>query len=60
MLSRCRRWYLRNANYETLVQLGVPDSEVEGGFRAESAYAPYMDVLASAVGPKVSFIRTTL
>ncbi|KAJ6592108.1 hypothetical protein DFH09DRAFT_1306022 [Mycena vulgaris] len=52
MLSRCRRWYLRNANYETLVQLAVPDSKAEGGFREESAYAPYMDVLASAVGPK--------
>ncbi|KAJ7348554.1 hypothetical protein DFH08DRAFT_808284 [Mycena albidolilacea] len=40
------------AERETLVQLAVPDSKVEGGFCAESAYAPYMDVLASAVGPK--------
>jgi hypothetical protein len=49
----CHRWYMLNANYETLVQLAVPDSSVVGCFREESAYAPYMDVLANAAGPKV-------
>ncbi|KAJ7715325.1 hypothetical protein B0H16DRAFT_507734 [Mycena metata] len=48
----CHRWYMMNANYETLVQLAVPDSSAVGGFREESAYAPYMDVLANAAGPK--------
>ncbi|KAJ7037309.1 hypothetical protein C8F04DRAFT_1331776 [Mycena alexandri] len=48
----CHRWYMLNANYETLVQLAVPDSSAVGGFREESAYAPYMDVLANAAGPK--------
>jgi hypothetical protein len=39
------------------MQLAVPDAEAEGGFHEESAYAPYIDVLRSAVGPKVrSFI----
>jgi hypothetical protein len=40
-----------------MIQLAVPNEEAEGGFREESAYAPYIDVLSSAVGPKVrSFI----
>ncbi|KAJ7119311.1 hypothetical protein C8R43DRAFT_1077079 [Mycena crocata] len=51
-LRYCRRWYMTHANYETLVQLIVPDLAAEGGLREESVYAPYMDVLASAVGPK--------
>ncbi|KAJ6535279.1 hypothetical protein DFH09DRAFT_1404717 [Mycena vulgaris] len=34
------------------VSLAVPDPEAEGGFRDEFAYAPYMDVLPIAAGPK--------
>jgi hypothetical protein len=40
-----------------MLQLLVPDpdSAVKGGdgFREESAYAPYMNVLPHAIGPKV-------
>ncbi|KAJ7138375.1 hypothetical protein C8R44DRAFT_848188 [Mycena epipterygia] len=48
----CWKKYLRNGNWETMVQLMVPDSEAAGGFREENAYTPYMDVLRSAAGPK--------
>ncbi|KAJ7138370.1 hypothetical protein C8R44DRAFT_848186 [Mycena epipterygia] len=48
----CWKKYLRNGNWETMVQLMVPDSEAVGGFREEIAYTPYMDVLRSAAGPK--------
>ncbi|KAJ7922286.1 hypothetical protein B0H13DRAFT_2411001 [Mycena leptocephala] len=52
----CNKAYLHNINHETMLQLLVPnsDSTVEGGdgFREESAYAPYMNVLPHAIGPK--------
>ncbi|KAJ7444442.1 hypothetical protein FB451DRAFT_1413130 [Mycena latifolia] len=41
-LNFCCKSYLRNGNWETMVQLAVPDPEADGGFREESAYAPYM------------------
>ncbi|KAJ7112480.1 hypothetical protein C8R44DRAFT_984989 [Mycena epipterygia] len=48
----CQKGYMWNGNWETMVNLEVPDPEAEGGFREESAYAPYMDVLRNAAGPK--------
>ncbi|KAJ7766159.1 hypothetical protein B0H16DRAFT_1523238 [Mycena metata] len=51
-LNYCRRLYRFNGNWETMLQLAVPDPDAEGGFREESAYAPFMDVLHSAPGPK--------
>ncbi|KAJ7800605.1 hypothetical protein B0H13DRAFT_1932551 [Mycena leptocephala] len=52
----CNKAYLYNINHETMLQLLVPDpdSAVEGGdgLREESAYAPYMNVLPHAIGPK--------
>ncbi|KAJ7028319.1 hypothetical protein C8F04DRAFT_1119685 [Mycena alexandri] len=51
-LNFCRRLYLFNGNWETMVQLAVPDPDADGGFREESAYAPFMDVLHNAAGPK--------
>ncbi|KAJ6535219.1 hypothetical protein DFH09DRAFT_1043227 [Mycena vulgaris] len=51
-LDYCRRSYYRNGNWETMLQLAVPDPEAEEGFRDEFAYAPYMDVLHIAAGPK--------
>ncbi|KAJ7840842.1 hypothetical protein B0H14DRAFT_2587235 [Mycena olivaceomarginata] len=41
-----------------MVQLLVPDPDVEGGFREESAYAPYMDVLPHAAFYKDVFPHT--
>ena len=45
-----------------MLQLLVPDpdSAVEGGdgFREERAYAPYMNVLPHAIGPKVCALFT--
>ncbi|KAJ7840827.1 hypothetical protein B0H14DRAFT_3869376 [Mycena olivaceomarginata] len=57
-LNRCRRLYLHSGNWETMVQLLVPDPDVEGGFREESAYAPYMDVLPHAAFYKDVFPHT--
>jgi hypothetical protein len=58
----CNKAYLHNINHETMLQLLVPnsDSTVEGGdgFREESAYAPYMNVLPHAIGPKVCALFT--
>ncbi|KAJ6528675.1 hypothetical protein DFH09DRAFT_1413491 [Mycena vulgaris] len=51
-LNYCRRSYYRNGNWETMLQLAVPDLEAEGELRDEFAYAPYMDVLPIAAGPK--------
>ncbi|KAJ6477973.1 hypothetical protein DFH09DRAFT_1215840 [Mycena vulgaris] len=46
----CRKSYAANVNWESMVRLAVP--EVEGGFREESAYAPYMDVFWNAAERK--------
>ncbi|KAJ6587711.1 hypothetical protein B0H10DRAFT_2233966 [Mycena sp. CBHHK59/15] len=51
-LRFCRRSYHRNGNWETMLQLKVPDEDADGGSRSESAYAPYMDVFQNAAGPK--------
>ncbi|KAJ7150717.1 hypothetical protein C8R46DRAFT_497288 [Mycena filopes] len=51
-LHYCRRMYVFNGNWETMLQLAVPDADAEGGFRKESAYAPFMDVLHNSAGPK--------
>ncbi|KAF8142642.1 hypothetical protein K438DRAFT_1784531 [Mycena galopus ATCC 62051] len=46
------RSYHSNVNWETMLQLAMPDPDANGGFREESAYAPFMDVLPTAAGPK--------
>ncbi|KAJ7150681.1 hypothetical protein C8R46DRAFT_496858 [Mycena filopes] len=51
-LDYCTRMYLYNGNWETMLHLAVPDPEAVGGFRQESAYAPFMDAFAGAAGPK--------
>ncbi|KAJ7505989.1 hypothetical protein B0H11DRAFT_326911 [Mycena galericulata] len=51
-LNLCAKGYEWNGNWETMLQLAIPDPDAAGGFREESAYAPYMDILWNPPSPK--------
>ncbi|ESK88823.1 hypothetical protein Moror_17101 [Moniliophthora roreri MCA 2997] len=55
-VALCNRNYTSHGNWETIFQLRVPSSAVEGEYETQWAYAPYLSGLASAPGPK-DFIR---
>ncbi|KAJ7247760.1 hypothetical protein C8J57DRAFT_1358921 [Mycena rebaudengoi] len=51
VLNLCDRTYTKNGNWETRLELKVPD-EVTGEPLTEWAYAPYIGYAASSAGPK--------
>lgn len=52
--------YMFNGNWETRLELKIPNNDTESGYETQWAYAPYLQMFGPAAGPKACLLSCSL